>query len=150
MKEFILDVNVDLKTGNPGCPEYFLRDLRSHKKIGLVRGGAKYNAEVGRKGALLDLFNEMLRTGKVRTIPDDVVDAKESDLMLRLRECLGTFPAECNDIHIFALSSVSSCLNIVSNDIGISTCRDLIRNRIGHQHCPAVRLIRSQQAYDDS
>lgn len=148
MAEFILDVNVDLKPQNPGYPGYLFSDLSSHKKIGLVVGGRKYNEEVRRKNQLRLLLIELQKAGKVRRIANEAVDQAETEVADRVAKKCGDCPPECDDLHIFALASVSGCTNVVSMDTRMAICRDKIRGKVGHHFCPAIKLIQTQATYN--
>lgn len=151
MAEFILDVNVDLKDGNPGFPSFLIADLRTkNRNVVLVRGGTRYDKEIRQKHKLRDLMVELAKSGKVRRCPNESVDQKEAEIDQRIQDRLGCCPAECDDQHFLALAIVSGCMNIVTNDARLAQCRDKIRNKIGHAHCPDIRVVQSESSYRDS
>jgi hypothetical protein len=150
MKEFILDKNVDLDPSQKEYPKYFFDDLRKAKSVCLVIGGTKYRKEVKEKKSLLALFSELISSGLVRSVDDGKVDEKEASLIHRIITILDSCPQECDDHHIFALAQVSGCLNVITKETRMAACRDKIRNSIGHEHCPNIRVVRNEAGYNDT
>jgi len=148
MREFILDLNVDLKPHQKNYPSYFFEDLRKSGKVTIVIGGTTYRAEVRLKPSLLELIGQLISSGKVRTIPDQSVDEAQKKLEAKIEERFESCPRECDDPHIFALALVSGCMNVISRDARIASCRNQIRNVVGHDHCADVRVIQDQAAYN--
>lgn len=148
MPEFILDLNVNLKPHQQNYPRYFFEDLRKSGKVTIVFGGSTYRAEVKLKPSLLDLIGQLISSGQVRTIPDALVDEAQDRLEAKIDERFETCPQECDDPHIFALALVSGCSNIISRDARMATCRNKIRNVVGHDHCADLKIIQSQATYD--
>lgn len=149
MKEFILDVNVEVDLSKPNCPAHLFKDLRSPNKVKLVIGGGKYRKEVARNKKLLGLISELIAAGKVRAVDTSSVDEHEKLLTERVDQmCIGGCPNECDDFHIFALAQVGACFNVVTNDTRMATCRDKIRGVVGHDYCPPLRIVSSRAAYD--
>lgn len=150
MKEFILDKNVDIDPSHQEYPKYFFDDLRKSPRVRLVVGGSGYKKEIKEKTSLLTLISELISAGKVRPVKDESVDSREKELQIRILGEFGLCPAECDDHHIFALAVVSGCMNIITKEKRMAVCRDKIRNRIGHNHCPDIRIIRTESAYRDT
>lgn len=148
MPEFILDKNVDLKSTQAEYPSYFFVDLMETRKASLVLGGSGYRAEVRDKFSLLRLILELEKAGQVRTVSDELVDEKEAQIKARIDSKLGACPTECDDHHIFALSAVSGCRNILTKETRMATCRNKIRNLVGHEYCPDIRVIRNENSYN--
>lgn len=147
MKEFILDVNIELNKDNQNYPFYFFDHLRS-KRVQIVIGGTQYKNEVKSKIKLLMLINDLKDANQARKVDDGQVDDAQETLVQRIHQCIGECPQECDDHHIFALALVSGCLNILTNDHRMARCRGIIRNDVGHNYCPAIRIIPNQLAYD--
>lgn len=150
MKEFILDKNVDLKPGQEEYPKYFFDDLRRAASVRLVYGGTDYRREVKEKASLLSLISELISSGKVRSVSDNIVDAAQATLTAAIASKFDTCPTECDDHHIFALAHASGCLNVITKETRMATCRDKIRNVVGHDVCPSIRIVRNKIAYDDT
>jgi hypothetical protein len=150
MKEFILDKNVDLKEGQKEYPKYFFDDLRKPAKVRLVMGGTDYRREVREKSSLLELISALMSSGKVRIVADLQVDNAQSLLAQKIVECVGECPDDCDDHHIFALALVSGCLNIITKDTRMASCRNQIRNPVGHDYCADVRIVSTEASYKDT
>lgn len=149
MKEFIIDKNVDIEPHQAEYPAYFFNALSAKGRAALVIGGSAYNAEIKAKTKLLLLINQLSAGGKVRRVPDAAVDAFQIDLVNRIKDLLGVCPAECDDHHIFALAMVGKCLNIITKETRMASCRDKIRGKVGHDYCPALKVIRTEAAFND-
>lgn len=147
MREFIIDVNVDIKPDQKEYPKYFFDDLRKATKIRLVIGGTDYRREIREKPALLALIADLQSSGNVRSVADAPIDAHQRVLIQRIVDAVGSCPSECDDHHIFALAHVSGCLNILTKETRMATCRDTIRNVVGHDTCPNIRVVRGEVAY---
>lgn len=150
MKEFILDLNIELDSKNAGYPKYFFDELKYSRKIRLVIGGSGYTQEVKEKNKLLALLNELSSSGKIRKVESSTVDTAEKRLRTAIVEKLKVCPKECDDHHIFALSIVSGCKNIITKDNRMAVCRNKTRAAVGHDICPDLRIIKNKSAYDDS
>lgn len=150
MKSFIIDKNVDVNPTDAQYPKYFFDDLRKSRKMRIVFGGTNYRKEVLSKRALMTLFSELISSNKISPIPDKDVDEHEVALIARIKEVMTTCPPECDDPHIVALAHVSGCVNIVTKDRRMSAWRGKVRNRIGHDYCPELRLIMTEAAYRDT
>lgn len=150
MKEFIIDKNIDGRSTEKNYPKYFFDDLRKPSKIRLVVGGTKYKEEVMAKESLRELINSMRTAGKVRSVSDQAVDLHHAKIAEQIGKNFDKCPKPCDDHHILALSQVSGCNNILSLDLRMAKCRDLIRNKVGHDCCPAVRVVSTEAAYNDS
>ncbi|MDH5453630.1 MAG: hypothetical protein OEX14_09780 [Paracoccaceae bacterium] len=148
MKEFILDKNVDLEPTQKEYPKYFFDALRQSSRIRLVIGGTDYRREIKEKTSLLQLISDMITSGKVRSVDDSLVDERQKKLIDRILETMDGCPTECDDHHIFALSVVSGCCNVITKETRMATCRDKIRNVVGHDHCPNIRVVRNQSSYE--
>lgn len=149
MIEFILDKNVDIEPTQSEYPKYFFDALGSKGNAKLVVGGSTYNAEMKSKIKLLNLVNQLTAGGRVRKVDDAKVDKFQGDLISRISETLGACPSECDDHHIFALAMISNCLNVITKETRMATCRDKIRKHVGHDYCPALRVIRTEAAFND-
>ena len=147
MVEFILDVNIPLKTSSSNYPSYLFDDLLLANGPTLVVGGTTYAKELKRKPRLLKLLGELKKSKKVRHEEDSRVDAAESLLREEIINAFDQCPNECDDHHIFALSLVSRCKNIVTEDSRIATCRDKVRKKLDNKVCPKVSLIQSEKTY---
>lgn len=149
MKEFILDKNVDIESHQLEYPKYFFDALNSKGKAKLVIGGSTYLAEIKEKTKLLLLITQLIAGGKVRKVPDDQVDAFQAVLISRINEVLGACPSECDDHHIFALARVGNCMNVITKETRMASCRDKIRNKVGHDYCPSLKIIRNEASFND-
>lgn len=148
MKEYILDVNVDIGADKINHPSYFFNDLKDfQKRIRLVYGGSTYHDEVTKKDKLRDFISDMLSCGKVRKISNEKVDEAEQILTNKISQKFKVCPKECDDPHIFALSLVSGCNTVISNDKRMATCRGKIRPEVGHQYCPDLKIICNEKSY---
>jgi hypothetical protein len=148
--EFIIDKNVDMDPKNAEYPAYFFADLARTSKMKLVVGGTNYKKEILGKEKLREFISQMESAGRVRPINSKLVDDHEKVIAERVLSCMGTCPSECDDHHIFALSHVSKCMNIVTKEKRMATCRDKIRGVIGHDICPDLRVIRNERSYRDT
>ncbi len=148
MKEFILDKNVDIEPEQAEYPKYFFEALKSKGGVRLVVGGTVYKAEVKSKIKLLLLINALSDGGKVRRIDDVIVDQCQQALIERIAEMVGACPQECDDHHIFALAKASNCMNVITKEKRMATCRDKIRKHVGHDHCPSLKVIRTETAFN--
>lgn len=146
MKEFILDVNIELNNNNQNYPTYFFDHLKS-KQAQIVIGGTQYLNEVKSKVKLLMLINDLKDAKRAREVDDGQVDDAQRTLEQRIEDCFEVCPQECDDHHIFALASVSGCFNVLTNDRRMAVCRNIIRNEVGHRLCPAIRIVLNLQAY---
>lgn len=149
MKELILDVNIEVKPTSEGYPKYFFDDLSKPNRIKLVIGGTKYKSELRKKPSLVSLIGELTSIGKIRSVPDAAVDLHEDKLETKIKVLVGNRPTECDDQHILALAHKSGCLNVLTNDIRMATCKTKIRKYLGHDLCPDIKVISTQKAYDD-
>lgn len=111
-------------------------------------GGTKAMHEVTRKEKLRRLLNELKTRGQLIVKDRALVDAKEKELENRIKEIIGESPQECDDLHIFALSKVSGCLLVISRDNRMAICRAKIRNNVGHEYCPSIKVIQNQNVYN--
>ncbi|MFH5772701.1 hypothetical protein ACHFJ0_00540 [Paracoccus sp. NGMCC 1.201697] len=150
MKEFIIDKNVDVVSSNEEYPAYFFDDLKKSARVRIVLGGTNYKREVREKAALRELVSQLISANRVRSVSDATVDGHEQALRTRIIDICGSCPQECDDHHIFALAHVSGCRNILTKDRRMASCRDQIRNRVGHDFCPDIRLVMSEAAYRDT
>lgn len=147
MVEFIIDVNFSFNPEKQDYPNFVVNDLLSGKNVSLVRGGTKYDHEVRKKSKLVELFNSLSRVGKVRRLSNEQVDQLEEKILERMAEKLNGKPKSCDDPHIFALSLISGCRRVISKDHRMAECRDKIRGAVGHDYCPDVSVICTEQVY---
>lgn len=142
-------MNIDVKPTNQNYPAYFFDDLRK-SKINLVVGGTEYKRELKKKVVLAEIISQLISANRVRRIPDEPVDQHEQALKNRIVAVIGSCPKECDDHHIMALSFVSGCNNILTQDRRMNICRNAIRNRVGHDYCPDIRTVMTEAAYNDT
>ncbi len=147
MPKYILDTCVDIEQKHDNYPAYFFRDLLSNARVKLVIGGTKALDEAKAKAKLMELLNNLRDRNQVITAPTCKVDEAEKQLASRINEVIGEIPQECDDLHVFALASVSKCLFVISRDNRMATCRNKIRNRVGHDFCPDISVIQNEAAY---
>lgn len=147
MPSFILDTCTDVIEGQKEHISQFFRDIERLNGYYLVTGGKKMKSEIIRKEALLNLINRLRSVGRVESFCDELVDAKQDEIELRLEKKLYCIPSECDDLHLLSLSLVSDCTNIVSKDTRLRRCVDAIRESVGHDYCPSIRLIQSEKTY---
>lgn len=147
MPEYILDTCVDIDPTHANYPNYFFKDLLSNTRVKLVIGGTKALNEAKAKAKLIDLLNNLSDRNQVIVVCRERVDEAEVLLTNRIQETIGDTPPECDDLHIFALANVSGCLLVISRDNRMATCRNNIRNRVGHAYCPDVSVIQNEAAY---
>ena len=149
MKEFIIDVNIPFSSSSPVYPSYFFSDLRKPGKIGVVIGGSKYSEEIKKHKLLLNLINQLLSAKRARKVNNEIVDEHQDRLVEKISEKFSSgCPGECDDLHIFALAHVGKCPNVLTNDTRMASCRDQIREVVGHSLCPQIRVISSKNAYN--
>jgi hypothetical protein len=147
MPEYILDTCVDIDPKHENYPTYFFRDLSSNTRIKLVIGGTKALNEAKTKHKLIELLNNLRDRKQLIEVCKEKVDEAEGRLTQRIKEIIGDRPSECDDLHIFALANVSGCLYVISRDNRMATCRNKIRNRVGHEYCPDISVIQSESSY---
>ena len=147
MPEYILDTCVDIDPSHANYPSYFFKDLLSNTRVKLVIGGTRALDEVKVKVKLIELLNNLRDRNQVIEASRDLVDEAERRLSDRINEVIGSIPRECDDLHIFALANVSGCLLVISRDNRMARCRNNIRNRVGHEHCPDIAVIQNEAAY---
>lgn len=147
MPDYILDTCVDIDPSHANYPRYFFQDLLSNTRVKLVIGGTKALDEAKAKAKLMDLLNNLRDRDQVIEFSRDRVDEAEQQLSDRINEVIGSRPRECDDLHIFALANVSGCLLVISRDNRMASCRNNIRNRVGHEYCPDISVIQNEAAY---
>ncbi|WIV52035.1 hypothetical protein QQG91_06235 [Marivivens sp. LCG002] len=148
MKRYILDTCVDIKPDQANYPKYFFDDLKSSKfTVKIVIGGSKCLNEIATKRSLAELVNYLSDIGRVIKIEKERVDSSETEIRERILRKFGKIDAACDDLHIFALARESNCLYVISRDDRMAKCRDIIRNNIGHKHCPNIKIIASEETY---
>lgn len=147
MPEYILDTCVDIEPSHQNYPRYFFKDLLSNNRVKLVIGGTRALHEAKAKATLIELLNQLRDRKQVIEVSSDRVDEAEQRLSDRIGEVIGSAPSECDDLHIFALANVSGCLLVISRDNRMAICRNNIRNRVGHDHCPDISVIQNETAY---
>ena len=147
MPEYILDTCVDIEPKHDNYPAYFFKDLLSSRRVKLVIGGTKALSEAKEKVKLMELLNNLRDRNQVIFAPQQKVDEAEEQLASRISEVIGKTPRECDDLHVFALACVSGCLFVISRDNRMATCRNKIRNRVGHDYCPDISVIQNEAAY---
>jgi hypothetical protein len=147
MPDYILDTCVDIESSHQNYPEYFFCDLLNNIRVRVVVGGSTGKAEIDRKSKLRELLNNLKDRNQVVEAENTAVDASENALAERIKKIMGDCPRECDDLHIFALSQVSGCLLVISRDNRMAVCRKKIRNIIGHNYCPDLKVIQTETAY---
>jgi hypothetical protein len=147
MPEYILDTCVDIEPEHKNYPAYFFRDLLANTRVKLVIGGSRALKEAKAKAKLTELLNNLRDRNQVIVSPKDKVDEAEKQLASRINEIVGDTPKECDDLHVFALANVSGCLFVISRDNRMATCRNKIRNCVGHDYCPDISVIQNEAAY---
>lgn len=147
MASFIVDMNVPVKSNQVGYPAYFFDEMNQTNRHHVYYGGTTYLAELRKKEALQKIFINWLTVRKATRLQSSAVDEFEESMKSRVLLKLGSCPEECDDFHIFAISAVSGCKNVLSFDQRMSTCKAKIRNRIGHEYCPDLRFIKSRSTY---
>lgn len=147
MPDYILDTCVDIEPSDQNYPKYFFNDLLYNINVRVVVGGSTGKAEIDRKSNLRDLLNDLKDRNQVVEAENTAVDASEKALAERIKNIMGDCPRECDDLHIFALSQVSGCQLVISRDNRMAVCRKKIRNNIGHNHCPDLKVIQTEKAY---
>ena len=147
MTDYILDTCVDIDPKHENYPDYFFRDLWKNTKVRLVIGGTKASCEINRKAKLRELLNNLKDRNQVVHVCRQKVDASEEALSARIAETIGDAPQECDDLHVFALAKISGCLFVISRDNRMAVCRGKIRNTVGHDHCPNIKVIQNESAY---
>lgn len=147
MPDYILDTCVDIEPTHENYPAYFFRDLLKNIKVRVVVGGSAGSAEINKKSKLRELLNNLKDRNQVVQADNASVDASAEALANRIQQVIGDCPRECDDLHIFALSKVSGCLLVISRDNRMAICRNKIRNAIGHDHCPDLKVIQTEAAY---
>ncbi|KHQ51202.1 hypothetical protein [Mameliella alba] len=147
MPNYILDTCVDIDPKHSNYPDYFFKDLLSNTRVKLVIGGTKALSEAKAKAKLTELLNNLRDRNQVTIVSQEKVDEAEDRLAKRIHEIIGDTPPECDDLHIFALANVSGCLLVISRDNRMATCRNNIRNRVGHEYCPDISVIQNEAAY---
>ena len=147
MPNYILDTCVDIDPTHANYPRYFFIDLQSNIRVKLVFGGSKFQTEARSKLKLRELLNNLKDRNQLIIVSDEHVDQAEEVLEARIRKLIGSVPMECDDLHIFALAKTSGCLLVVSRDARMATCRNKIRNVVGHEHCPDIKVIQNETAY---
>lgn len=147
MADFIVDMNIPTKVSSVGYPSYFFDDMNKSKKHHVFYGGTSYLKELARKESLQRLLRDWVTQKKASRVDATAVDEFESRLKARILEKCGECPSQCDDLHILALSAVTTCRNILSNDDRMAACRDKIRNLVGHDYCPDVKLIKTEAVY---
>lgn len=149
MPDFIVDNCVDLNPAHENYPSYFFDDLKNDKRFRIVLGGTRVKAELKGKEDFLTLLNNLKINGQVVTVLDSLVDEAEENLEYKIRDVIGDVPRECDDLHIFALAKVSNCEKVISRDHRMATCRNRIRQGVGHDACPDLKVISSESTYRD-
>lgn len=147
MPDYILDTCVDIDPKHANYPAYFFRDLLANPRVRLVIGGTKALSEAKAKAKLTELLNNLRDRNQVVVVRQETVDEAEGRLANRIQEIIGDTPPECDDLHIFALANVSGCLFVISRDNRMATCRNKIRQRVGHAYCPDISVIQNELAY---
>lgn len=147
MPEYILDTCVDIDPKHVNYPAYFFKDLYTNARVKLVIGGTKALDEAKAKVKLLELLNNLRDRNQVIVVCRERVDNAEKRLTKRIQDIIGDTPPECDDLHVFALADVSGCLLVISRDNRMATCRNKIRNRVGHEYCPDISVIQNEGAY---
>lgn len=150
MKEYIIDVNVDIEAHQAQYPKYFFDDLRKPKKVKIVIGGTDYIREIKGKTKLFELILTLISAQKIRRVDDTQVDLAQERLKRDILSAFESCPKECDDHHIFALSMVSGCINIITKDTRMASCRNSLRGRLPQDSFPGIRVISSAAAYSDS
>lgn len=147
MPDYILDTCVDIDPKHANYPAYFFKDLLSNSRVRLVIGGTKALNEAKAKAKLRELLNNLSDRNQIIEVCRKRVDEAEERLSNRIEEVIGNIPRECDDLHVFALANVSGCLLVISRDNRMATCRNNIRNRVGHEFCPSITVIQNEAAY---
>ncbi|SHG59517.1 hypothetical protein [Cognatishimia maritima] len=147
MPEYILDTCVDIDPKHANYPAYFFKDLLSNTRVKLVIGGTKALEEAKAKTKLTELLNNLRDRNQVIVVCQEKVDDAEKQLNDRIQTIIGDVPPECDDLHIFALANVSGCLLVISRDNRMATCRNNIRNYVGHAYCPDISVIQNEASY---
>jgi hypothetical protein len=78
----------------------------------VIIGGTKYENELARCEAALDLIVELGRKGKTRKLEDSLVDEKQEEVEARS-------DLESDDPHIIAMVILSKCRVVCTNDRGL-------------------------------
>ncbi|MEM5477137.1 hypothetical protein [Pacificibacter sp. AS14] len=150
MPDYILDTCVDINPKYANYPKYFFEDLWKNMNINLVTGGTVNLSEIKKKEKLRELINEFKTRNQVIEIDNTRVDDAENRLKSRVEQKCESCPEECDDLHIFALAKISGCLNVITRDNRIALCRKKIRDEVGHDYCPNIRVIQNEGAYKDT
>lgn len=147
MPKFIVDTCSDVVDGQKKYLSQFFKDVWALNGYEVVVGGSKMRREIFAKEGLLRLITDLSKAGRVANLDNEKIDARESEIKQKILERVGNIPKECDDTHIFALALLSECKNVITQEKRMSKCIGLIRAKVGHDHCPQLRLIRSESTY---
>jgi hypothetical protein len=147
MPAFIVDTCTDTIDGQKGYISAFFRDVKSLNGFNIVIGGTKMETEIKGKLALFSLVSQLKKAGRVIVLNGDSVDQKAVAISERVVDKLGAIPPSCDDFHLLAVSLISGCRNLITSEQRLRECIDSIRDGVGHQFCPKIRLIRDEQTY---
>ena len=150
MAGFIVDLNIPVREGSCGYPSWFFRDMNGTSKHHVFYGGSSYMHELSKKEVLQRILRDWVTVKKASRVDRESVDEFEARLRERVIQKLQSCPRECNDLHIIALSAVAKCNNILTNDNGIALCKSKIRDLVGHNYCPNIKLVKSENVYRDT
>ena len=147
MPLFVVDTCADTVEGQKRYLAAFFKDVFKLNGYLVVVGGTRQWTEIKRKETLNTLINRLRDSGRLMVLRQNEVDERERLLTARARERLGIIPTCCDDFHILAVCLLSDCRNVITGEQRLRDCVDEIRNVVGHDYCPQVRLIRDENTY---
>ncbi len=112
MKCIIIDVaNVCRPKNIPTIISHLLK-----RKIVTAKGGTKFSREMSSCPEFIEIYDELERSGLLIKFNDDDIDSHmstcENSISINLEKC----PSECDDLHLFALSTKTNGSPIVTRD----------------------------------
>lgn len=147
MPLFVIDTCADTVDGQKKYLAAFFRDVFRLNGYCVVVGGTKHWKEINGKEGLLNVIFKLKQAGRIKVVQDLTVDTKEHELRSRTMSKMGSIPTCCDDFHILALCLLSECRNVITSEQRLRECVDQIRSKVGHSHCPQVRIIRDEPTY---
>lgn len=140
-----------LDVGNIGKPSNIPTIVRHliNGKIKTVKGGAKFLQEMGYCPEFLELFNQLETSGSVLNYKNSIIDNHVQCCQTAIEEFLNPCPTECDDLHLFALSTKTDNAPIITRgDNRMSKCiRKLRKLDIEQDVYKRPLIIKSDKNY---
>ena len=145
MKCVIIDVaNVCKPKNIPTIITHLLK-----RKIVTAKGGKKFSKEMSSCPDFIEIYDELERGGLLIIFKDDEIDSHMSTCEQSISSHLQNCPSECDDLHLFALSTKTNGSPIVTrDDQNMSICiRKLKKLNIDHAIYKRPLVIKSDKVY---